>query len=1040
LISKKSLLFCLFFSIMDKDALNKETVVRKQFIPLAADYKSVISPILIGRTRQFDLITQRLKESRGRAGTVIVISGEAGIGKSRLVHETETYARAQGLTIFQGICLEQDRALAYAPFLDLLRTFILTLSPSQIKQEFKTSAKEIVELLPELESLLPRSPSSSPSDPESEKHRLFQFLTQFFVHRLSKPNDQTGLLLIFEDLHWSDDTSLEFLEHLIRRIEELPIVLILTYRSDEKNPRLENMLGALNRQRLALEISLQAFTIGELESFVRSIFELDVPLKAEFIERIFELAEGNPFFTEEILKSLITTEGLYYTNNRWDSIPIQELSVPHSIHDAVQRRIRQLSPNARQTLTLAAVAGRRFDFGLLQTLTKLNEQELLIHMKELVAAQLVIEESADQFAFRHALTREAVYAELLKRERKKYHALIAEALENIHAIGLDAYNADLSYHFYEAGAWRKAIEYSQRAGEKAQALYAPRESIIFYTRAIAAARQLGTTKPLNLLRARGQAYETVGEFDRARSDFEQALSSARADHDNFSEWQVLIDLGLLWAERDYQRTGDYFQEALDLAHQVNDNTCLANSLNRLGNWHANIGNLEKALNYHRQALVGFEELNDRSRLAETLDYLGMTSQINGDLVQGAAHYQRAVELFHELDDRRGLVSSLATLALCGPTYLHNPSVSPFSLAESSKKGEDALKIAREIRWRSGEIYAMCCLGISLGPQGEYQRALELLESALKISQQIEHDQWAVGAHCGLGALYLDLLQLPLARQHLEQALVLAHEVGSSVWIGSVSGWLGSACIVQNDFSRAEMVLDGFLTAIDSPFQTQMQRLCWCARAELALARGDPERALSIIDHLVAADPNITAGTAIPRLWKLRGDALIMLKRLNDAENELQAAEITASRQGAWGWLWRIHMARGKVRQVQSRQSEAKIEFNVARSIVNELAVNIEDQVLRDNFTDEVIVMLPSQQPVSARKADKEDFDGLTVREREVAALIAQGESNREIAETLVVSERTVESHVTNILAKLGFTRRARIAAWAVDKGLGKPSL
>ena len=1006
---------------------------------MAADKKSVISPILIGRARQFDLITQRIEETRSNNGTVILISGEAGIGKSRLVHETKTYARDHGLTILQGICLEQDRALPYAPFLDLLRAYILTLTPSQIKQEFRTSTMEIVQLLPELETMLPRPPISSSSDPESEKHRLFQFLTQFFVRRLGKTNDQSGLLLIFEDLHWSDDTSLEFLEHLIRRIEEFPIVLLLTHRSDEKHPGLEKMLATLNRQRLALEISLQALTIGEVDALVRAILELDFPLKAEFLEKIYELAEGNPFFTEEILKSLIATGGLFYTNSMWDNKPIQELSIPHSVHDAVQRRTSQLSTNVRRTLTLAAVAGRRFDFRLLQTITQLNEQNLLEHMKELVAAQLVIEESADQFAFRHALTREAVYAELLLRERRKYHALVAETVENIHADRLDGYIADLSYHFYEAEAWRKAIEYSQQAGEKAQTLNAPREAIVCYTRAIAAALQLEITPPLNLLRARGQAYETIGDFEKARADFDHVLSSTREAQDSQAAWQALIDLGLLWAESDYQRTGDYLQEALDLAHQMDDTINLANSLNRLGNWHANVGHLDEALNLHHQALDVFEELNDRVGLAETLDYLGMTSQINGDLVQGIRYYQRAVELFHELNDKRGLVSSLATLALCGPTYLHDSSASPFNLAESSERGEQALKIAAEIGWRSGEIYAMCCLGISLGPQGEYQRAKELLQSALEISQEIEHDQWAVSAHCGLGALYLDLLEFPLARGHLEQALVLAKEVGSSVWIGSVSGWLGSICILLNDFSGAEVVLDGFLTDMDTGFQNQMQRLCWCARAELALARGEPEKALSIIDHLVGSDPNRTPDIAIPRLWKLRSDALIALKRLNEAENMLAAAEIIADVQGARGWLWRIHLARGKIRQMQAHHSEAEVEFNLAQSIVNELAINIQDKVLRENFTNEALAMLPAQPPISARKAEKEEFGGLTAREREVAALIARGESNREIAETLVISERTVESHVTNILIKLGFPSRARIAAWATEKGVGKTS-
>ena len=239
----------------------------KRTYPVAADNKSLISPILIGRTRQFDSIVQHLEDFQAHKGMVILISGEAGIGKSRLVNETKTYSIGKEFVILQGNCFEPDRALPYAPFLDLLRTFILTLSPDQINQEFGSVATEMVQLIPELANVLPDLSYSATSNPDIEKHRIFQALTQFFVRRLSKINDQLGLLLVIEDLHWSDDASLEFLEHLARRVELLPIVLLLTYRTDETNPGLHKLLEALNRQRVALEISLQALTANELENF-----------------------------------------------------------------------------------------------------------------------------------------------------------------------------------------------------------------------------------------------------------------------------------------------------------------------------------------------------------------------------------------------------------------------------------------------------------------------------------------------------------------------------------------------------------------------------------------------------------------------------------------------------------------------------------------------------------------------------------------------------------------------------------------------------
>jgi predicted ATPase/DNA-binding CsgD family transcriptional regulator len=990
----------------------------------------ILCPVLIGRTSQLEALTRLIEQARSGSGGTALIAGEAGMGKSRLVAEMKSHAAQQSFSILQGNCFESDRALPYAPIIDLLHNFCMDHTDTEISTTFGSGAAEIVKLLPELAARLPELTPTPTLEPEAEKRRLINALVQFFTSR-------GPLLIVIEDLHWSDDTSLEFLLHLARRISSLPILLLFTYRVEETHPALNHFLVELDRERFALELTLQRLTMAEVDAMLRAIFDLDHPVSAAFQQNLHILTEGNPFFIEETLKALTASGSIYFEKGHWEHKPVNEMQIPRSIQDAVYRRSERLSDKARSLLELAAVAGRRFDFGLLQELTKMDEGELLTLIKELVAAQLVIEETADQFAFRHALTREAVYLSLLIRERKNYHGQVAEALERIYAGSLEARVSNLAYHAYEAGNWAKALEYSRLAGEKAQALYAPHSALEQFTRALEAAQHLAAPSTA-LHRARGQAYETIGDFEKARADFEQVLSSAREAHDEKAEWQALIDLGFLWAGRDYQRTGDYFQEVLDLARRMHDPVTLAHSLNRLGNWHANIGNLDEALRLHQQALDVFEKLNDRAGLAETLDLLGMADQINGDLLQATAYYQRAVQLFHELDDRRGLVSSQATLALCGPSYMHDPSVSPFNLTEAVQYGEQALKIAREIGWRSGEIYSMYCLGINLGPQGEYQHAVELLQSALEISKEIEHDQWILGAHCDLGILYFDMLSLDPARQHLEQSLTLAKEIGSSVWIGSITGYLASVCVAQNDLSRAEAVLNDFLSA-DRPARTQMERLCWCARAELALASGKPEEALSIIDRLTASDPNITPVVVIPRLWKLRGEALIALKQLDEAESVLRSAQAAAIQQGARALSWRIHLALGKVYQMQSKRTESDEEYNTARSLINELTVNIQDQALRENFMEQALAMLPAQPPVSGRKAEKGEFGGLTPRERQVAALIAAGQSNREIAEALVLSERTVESHVTNILIKLGFPSRARIAVWAADKGLGKPS-
>jgi DNA-binding CsgD family transcriptional regulator len=992
----------------------------------------VVSPVLVGRIQEMETLERALHSAQRGAGQCIVIAGEAGVGKSRLLSEVCRRAEVEGFLILRGYCFEQDAAFPYAPVVDALRTHLARCAPVEINERLGPFAPEIVKLVPEMALALPDLQPSPPLDPEAEKRRLFESLIGFFI-RLAA---MQPLLLILEDLHWSDNVSLDFLQLFARRLPTHSVLLLGSYREEEAPLPLMHLLAQFDRERAAREIALTPLTRSNVDSMLRAIFGLPRPVKSEFLDLLYPLTEGNPFFLEEVLRALIASGDIYYVAGHWDRRPIRELRIPRSVQDTVQRRASRLSQAAQGVLTLAAAVGRRFDFALLQELSEIAAEELLPLVRQLMAAQLLVEESADQFAFRHALTQQAVYAGLLRRERKALHQRITETLERVYAGALEAHAADLAYHSYAAGMWGEALTYSRRAGEQAQALFAPHEAIAQFTRALEAAGQMGVGPPAQVLAGRGQAYEVTGNFERARGDYEAALSAAQEAHDGAAEWQSLIDLGFLWTARDYAKTGEYFQRALEVARLLGDPTTVGHSLNRLGNWYANVEQPETGLKYHREALELFQSQNDPRGLVETLDLLGMSSQLNSDLAQSHRFYQRAIGHWRALSDRRGLASSLASQPLCAAIYLKSADVPAISLAEATRCSEEAIQISREIGWRAGEAYAELMLAMGLGPQGEYAHALEMGETALAVAEDIEHRQWVGGAHAALGMLYLDLLALNAARPHLEEALALARAVGSRVWVGLTSAYLALVYGAQGKLEPAEAILDEVLGS-DAPMQTQGQRLCWYARGEVALRRGKAETALSIAEGLIASAANLTAETVIPHLWKLRGEALAALHRAAEAETMLRAARDEAQGRGLPPLLWRIRIALGKLYQSLKRFDGAESEFAAARAIVENLADTIPDQALRDNFIREAGALMPLGSRLSPRRAAKREFSGLTAREREVAAYVAQGMSNRAIADILVVGERTVETHISNILQKLGFTSRAQIAAWAVEKGLAK---
>ena len=1006
---------------------------------MSTTYASTIeSPRTVGRTTELAILFKAIDQVRGGHGRVLLLSGEAGVGKSRLVAETRTYAAHRGVAVFEGDCYQEDVSTPYAPWIELLGPFFTGQDASSIRSSLEPAASELFNLLPDIAPYTSGAPPESTWEPEREKRRLFISLSKFFALRAA----EKPLLLVVEDLHWSDDSSLEFLLYFARRCAALPVVLLLTFRDDEHRPGLP-WLGQLDRERLAEEILLARLGRVEVDAMIRAIFALDRPIRAEFLDAIYALTEGNPFFVEEVLKSLIAAGDIYWTSQGWDRKPVSDLSIPRSVLGAVHQRIAQLTPAAQHLLDLAAVAGRHFDFSLLQALTQYNDEELLRLIKELIAAQLVVDESSERFAFRHALTREAIYTHLLERERKTLHQAIAESMERLYADSLDAHVAGLAYHFYKAEVWSKALEYCARAGARAQALYTPRAVIEHLTRALHAAGELAATTPAEIYRLRGGAYDLVGDFERARADYETSLQIAGSIEERGAEWATLIDLGQLWASRDYAKAGAHFRDGLSLARTLDSQPNLAHSLNRLGNWYLNIEQPHAARQHHAEALRIFQELDDHSGVAETLDLLGMASYLGGDLIGGTDYYERAVTLFRELDDRQGLASSLATLTMRAGTYQSSTMVATGQdLVEAAREGEEALAIAREIGWRVGEAHALIVLGFCLGARGDYNRALELEREALAISEEIEHRQWTTHAYCALGALHLDLLDLKQAHGFLQKALTLAHRVGSPHWIHCATGYLASTHVLQREHAKAEAALEAVLP--DSMvLETLGQRLAWCARAELALARNEPRRAIEIIEALItaAAPPEQYAGQIVPRLWLLHGEALAALvfdkgadeRLLIDAEMRFRAALDTASSRKARPLVWRINASLGNLFHRQDRHQKAEQTFVDARSGIEALAADLPDRSLRRKFLHRAYTMLPPTQRKTRRRIRHHAPGGLTPREWEVAVQIASGKKNREIADELIVSERTVETHVGHILSKLGFTSRAQIAKWAAEQ-------
>jgi DNA-binding CsgD family transcriptional regulator len=985
-----------------------------------------LSPF-VGRGAELAELTAALEEAAGGTGRCVVVGGEAGVGKSRLLAEGQAYARTLGFSVFEGTSFPFDATIPLSPFADLLRAALRGRQPAELAEELGSLAGDLASVLPELAVRLPGTTGDARPTPEPEKQRLFGAITTCLLRQA----DAAPALLVLEDLHWADDVSLELFVVLARQLSGRRVVLLGTYRSDEAGTPLDSAIAQLRRSHVAGMVELPAFTPGETADFVGHLLG-GRRLRADALDELYALTEGNPFFIEEVVKSLGSSGAGLAQDSGATRLPLSVVGPPSSIREAVRRRLSLLSEPACQLLTVAAVAGRRFEFEVLERVTGIDEPGLIAILHELVDANLVREESADRFAFRHALTRQAVLSTMLGRERQQLHARVAAAV----AAGgsqLAPDPSDLAYHYFEAGEWVPAADYARLAGQRALSMFSPRAAAQEFARAEKALAVLGVDADFDLLWSGAHAYDTLGEFEPARAWYERAAAQARTGADADQEWQALIDLGLLWAARDYQQARRCFEDCLVLARACDDPALLARTLNRLANVAVNEERLDDAFDLHGQALAIAEELGDRRQIAECHDLMGMASFQAGELARAEAHYEQAVGAFHDVDDRYGLSSALAVRALCaGANLTETEPDSHREAADQQADAERSLALAQESGWRAGEAFALAVQAWVLTPRGEYAAALHAAERGLQLAEEIEHRQWTAAGCCALGRLYADVLAYEPAREYLERGYALGHELGSPLWICNIGGSLVELCAGAGDLDRAHIVMEEVERHI-GPSRTLHGRTGMAARAALALAGGRAPAALETLDRLSSAQVALRA--KVPLLLRLRAEALLVSGRWDGAEQFAMAAREAAAARGRLPQLWRCDLVLARLYAASGRRAMSREAFARVRATTAALAESLERPELRETFLRRTGALLPPERPATDLQSAKLAYDGLTAREREVATLVARGLGNREIASHLTVSERTVEAHISNVLAKLEFTSRAQVAAWAVEKGL-----
>jgi class 3 adenylate cyclase len=485
----------------------------------------------VGRDHELGILRKFLSRVQKDQGQVVFITGEAGIGKSRLLLEFRLSLEGKELRWLEGHCISFGKNIPYLPIIDLLKNAFQIEdadSEERIIQRMDESTShwspEAKETLPYLKFLLnvdPDDPSLMKLDPKLRREGIFDGLRALLLQECR----DNPMVITIEDLHWIDEQSEEALQALLEIVASIPVLLILSYRPEYSH--------ALGDRPFYTRIVLTELPSEESVAVASGALENAI-LPQALLDLITNKGEGNPFYVEEVAKSLVEEGILKGTNGKYTlAKPMEQIRVPDTIQEVILTRIDRLEHEAKEALQLASVIGREFTVRLLDRISDL-ESELDQALGQLRSLELIFQKAYFpelSYMFKHALTHDVAYASLLREKRRVLHRIIGVAIEDLYQDRIAEHFEVLAYHYHESGEWPKALEYHMQAAEKSLNSFAVKDSLAYYQKALQVCEEIGETSiqmVADIHRQRAMIYYAMGEYDQAITDANATLGIAQS--------------------------------------------------------------------------------------------------------------------------------------------------------------------------------------------------------------------------------------------------------------------------------------------------------------------------------------------------------------------------------------------------------------------------------------------------------------------------------------------------------------------------------
>ena len=984
----------------------------------------------VGREPEREHLRRLVDGAIAGRGGLAAIAGEPGIGKTRLVEEVAPEAVSRGMRTIIGHCEERRGSPPYLPFAEILETAQRRLAAADFQMVLGDAADELARLLPGLRRSWPSLAPPLELPPEQERRYLFNSITEV----LERLTELAPLMLVVEDLQWADEAALLLLEHLTRRVAQMPLLIVATYRDTEFDlgSALARTLEELLRTPSTYRMVLRPLDIAETAAMLLSLSGREAPASAVVL--IHRTGKGNPFFTEELFHHMAEEGLLADRTEGWQSAPAAVVSVPPGVQLVIERRLRRLTVGVREVLALAAAIGPVFGFALMQELADIGSDALLEALEEAVRAHLVVPAAATPeagFSFAHELTRQTLLEGLSPPRRQALHLRVADAMERLYAGQLAERAPYIAGQLMLAGSAALAdrcVRFLLLAGDRALAAAAFEDALAYFDNALALLPAGTGRQSADARFRRGLALRGLGNWETALISFSESLD-------------------------EYTRLGD---EAA-VGHLSAELASQLLYARRFGECQAVVaGGL---------AAVGDAVSADRVQL---LCIGGRLFSLAGDFERGEELIQLSISVAEQLGDRR-----LLGVALFASTMHHWAWAQPARALASADRAAELTRAAGGL-WDLADGLPFVQLALVLA--GRPNDVVRLGEVVDPLARRLGH--YGALMVAGRGRLLVEITMGDLAAVEALAArdLELCEEHGlpwspdSYAWLGLAAFWRGDWSAALDAFGegmrreqpgmvagacrasavlvlaylgeeiRCRAMLSGPLLEVPPPGRLGSlgQWTGFLMATEALAVLGAREQAAARYDLVLEAMQagNVLRGYDNRLLQAVAGLAAAAAERWDTAEDHFQRgldlAEALPHR------LDQADIRRLYARMLTDRDGAG--DRTIARRLLAEAAA-LYGEIGMPRHLHLAQTLLADLRHGHATRAERSSSRAhkLTGREVQVLSLLASGRTSKEVAEQLSLSVTTVQRHVANIYAKIGVRNRAEATGYALRHGLEPPS-